>query len=136
VSQIRGGSRESSLYRDVGTIGWHGVGAFAVQAIHAQSKPPVYFVAAIDITSTDGYMKEYGPLIRASIKASGGRLLAAGQPTAVEGEAPKARTAIGVWDSREQLQSWRNSAEYKDAQKVGEQYAKFPGSYVIEGVPQ
>ena len=44
-----------------------GVGAFAVQAIHAQSKPPVYLVGEIDVTNTDGYMKEYGPLIRASI---------------------------------------------------------------------
>jgi uncharacterized protein (DUF1330 family) len=112
-----------------------GVGAFAVQAIHAQSKPPLYLVAEIDITNPDGYMKEYGPLIRASIKASGGRLVAAGQPTAFEGEAPKSRIAVGVWDSMEQLQGWRNSTQYKDAQKVGDQYAKFH-SYVVEGVPQ
>jgi uncharacterized protein (DUF1330 family) len=111
------------------------VGAFAVQAIHAQSKPPLYFVAAIDITNPDGYMKEYAPLIRASIKASGGRLVAAGQPTPIEGDAPKSRVAIGVWDSMEQLQGWRNSTQYKDAQKVGDQYAKFR-SYVVEGLPQ
>jgi uncharacterized protein (DUF1330 family) len=111
------------------------VGAFAVQAIHAQSKPPVYLVGEIDITNPDGYMKEYGPLIRASIKASGGRLVAAGQPTAIEGDAPKSRIAVGVWDSMEQFQSWRNSTQYKDAQKVGDQYAKFR-SYVVEGLPQ
>ena len=111
------------------------VGAFAVQAIHAQSKPPVYLVGEINITNPDGYMKEYGPLIRASIKASGGRLVAAGQPTAIEGDAPKSRIAVGVWDSMEQFQSWRNSTQYKDAQKVGDQYAKFR-SYVVEGLPQ
>jgi uncharacterized protein (DUF1330 family) len=111
------------------------VGAFAVQAIHAQSKPPVYLVGEIDITNPDGYMKEYGPLIRASIKASGGRLVAAGQPTAIEGDAPKSRIAVGVWDGMEQFQSWRNSTQYKDAQKVGDQYAKFR-SYVVEGLPQ
>ncbi|MFZ0841993.1 MAG: DUF1330 domain-containing protein [Xanthobacteraceae bacterium] len=112
-----------------------GVGAFAVQAIHAQSKPPVYLVGEIDVTNSDGYMKEYGPLIRASIKASGGRLVAAGQPTAIEGDAPKSRIAIGVWDNMEQLQGWRNSAQFKDAQKVGDQYAKFR-TYVVEGLPQ
>jgi uncharacterized protein (DUF1330 family) len=112
-----------------------GVGAFAVQAIHAQSKPPVYLVGEIDVTNPDGYMKEYAPLIRASIKASGGRLVAAGQPTAFEGEAPKSRIAVGVWDSMEQLQGWRNSTQYKDAQKVGDQYAKFR-TYVVEGLPQ
>ena len=119
----------------LGMLAGIGLGAFAVQAIHAQSKPPLYLVAHIDVTNTDGYMKEYGPLIRASIKESGGRLVAAGQPTAIEGEAPKSRIAIGVWDSMEQLQSWRNSTKYKDAQKVGDQYAKF-NSYVVEGVPQ
>jgi uncharacterized protein (DUF1330 family) len=101
-----------------------GVGAFAVQAIHAQSKPPVYLVAEIDVTNPDGYMKEYGPLIRASIKASGGRLLVAAQPTAFEGDAPKSRIAVGVWDNMDQLQGWRNSTLYKDAQKIGDQYAK------------
>jgi uncharacterized protein (DUF1330 family) len=111
------------------------VGAFAVQAIHAQSKPPLYFVAHIDISNQDGYMKEYAPLIGASIKASGGRLVAAGQPTAIMGEAPTSRIAIGVWESMDQLQSWRNSAQYKDAQKVGDQYAKFH-SYALEGLPQ
>lgn len=111
------------------------VGAFAVQAIHAQSKPPVYLVGQIDITNQDGYMKEYAPLIGASIKASGGRLVAAGQPTAIVGEAPTSRIAIGIWDSMEQLQSWRNSTQYKEAQKVGDQYAKFR-TYVVEGLPQ
>jgi hypothetical protein len=37
--------------------------------------PPLYLVAHIDVTNTDGYMKEYGPLIRASIKEAGGRLV-------------------------------------------------------------
>ena len=71
----------------------------------------------------------------ASIKASGGRLVAAGQPTAIEGDAPKSRIAVGVWVSMEQFQSWRNSTQFKDAQKVGDQYAKFR-SYVVEGLPQ
>ena len=59
----------------LGMLAGIGIGAFAVQAIHAQSKPPLYLVAHIDVTNTDGYMKEYGPLIRASIKEAGGRLV-------------------------------------------------------------
>ena len=48
------------------------LGAFAVQAIHAQSKPPLYFVAQIDITNQDGYMKEYARLIEPPLKLPAG----------------------------------------------------------------
>jgi hypothetical protein len=32
-----------------------------VQALHAQPKPPVYYVAEVDVTDLDGYLKEYAP---------------------------------------------------------------------------
>ena len=38
-----------------------GVGAVAVQTLHAQAKPPVYYVAEIDVTNPDAYAKEYAP---------------------------------------------------------------------------
>jgi hypothetical protein len=50
-----------------------GVGAFAVQAIHAQTKPPVYYVTEIDVTNPEAYAKEYSPKAQAIIKAAGGR---------------------------------------------------------------
>src|SRR3954454_10369 len=47
-----------------------GVGAAAVQTLHAQGKPPVYTVTEIDVTNIDAYTKEYAPLAQASIKSS------------------------------------------------------------------
>jgi Domain of unknown function (DUF1330) len=54
-----------------------GLGAIAVQGLHAQTKPPIYYVAEVDVTDLDGYMKEYAPKAAASSKAFGGRTLAA-----------------------------------------------------------
>src|SRR5215813_6972037 len=44
-----------------------GVGAAAVQSLHAQAKPPVYFIAEIDVTNAEGYAKEYAPQALAMI---------------------------------------------------------------------
>ena len=113
-----------------------GLGAVAVQGLHAQAKPPIYYIAEIDVTNIDAYTKEYAPIAQASIKAAGGRLLAAGQNvTSVEGAPPTKRVAIQVWESMEKIQAWRNSAELKELRKVGDKYAKFR-AYTVEGLPQ
>ena len=119
-----------------------GLGAAAVQGLHAQAKAPVYYVAEIDVTNPDAYAKEYAPKAQAIIKASGGRILAIGgagasgaKVTAFDGgDAPK-RAVVQVWDSMEQLQAWRANPEYIALRKIGEQYAKFR-SFAVEGVPQ
>jgi uncharacterized protein (DUF1330 family) len=113
-----------------------GLGAVAVQGLHAQAKPPIYYVAEIDVTNIDAYTKEYAPLAQASIKAAGGRLLAAGQNvTSIEGAPPTKRVAIQVWDSMDKIQAWRNSAEYKKAREIGNKHAKFR-AFTVEGLPQ
>jgi uncharacterized protein (DUF1330 family) len=113
-----------------------GLGAVAVQGLHAQAKPPVYLIAEIDVKNLDAYLKEYAPKAQELIKASGGRLLAAGQSvTSLEGAPPKKRVAVQVWDSMEKLQAWRNSAEFKDVRKIGNKYATFR-SFTVEGLPQ
>lgn len=117
-----------------------GLGAVAVQGLHAQAKPVVYRIAEIDITNPEAYAKEFLPLAVPTIKASGGRQLASGgtggggKITALEGEALKTRVAIQAFDSVEQIQAWLNSPAYKDARKIGEKYAKFR-SFAIEGIP-
>ena len=109
------------------------IGAVTIEGLYAQAKPPVYFVAENDVTDPAGYKTEYLPLAQASIRAHGGRYLAAGAATAFAGEPPKSRVVIHVWDSMEQLQGWFNSADYKDARQIGEKYAKFR-NYAIPGV--
>ena len=93
-----------------------GLGAVAIQGLHAQAKAPVYTVTEIDVTNLDAYTKEYGPLAQELIKKSGGKVLAAGQKvTTLEGAPPKPRVAIQQWDSLDAAKAWRNSAEGKSA---------------------
>jgi uncharacterized protein (DUF1330 family) len=112
-----------------------GIGAVAVQSLHAQSKPPVYFVGETEISNPDAYAKEYLPLVMADIKANGGRCVAAGRATPFEGEPPKTRIVVIAFDSLEEIQAWRNSEKFKEARKIGDKYAKYR-SYAIDGVPQ
>ena len=118
------------------------LGAAAVQGLYAQVKPPVYYVAEIDVTNPEAYGKEYAPQQQALIKSHGGKFLAIGgtaganaKPiTGFDGEAPK-RAVVQVWDSMEKIQAWRNDPEYKKLREIGNKYAKFR-SFSIEGTPQ
>ena len=112
-----------------------GLGAVAVQGLHAQAKPPAYSVAEIDISDQAAY-STYVPKAQAAIKAAGGKILAAGGTiTAVEGQPPKSRVVIQQWDSLEKYQAYRNSAAFKDLLPIREKVAKWR-TYVVEGVPQ
>ena len=115
------------------------IGAVTVEGLHAQIKP-IYLVTEIDVTNPDAYGLEYAPKVQASIKAAGGRILALGGAggagarfvTQVEGQPPK-RVVIQVWDSLKKMQAWRSSDDYREARKIGDQYAKFR-SYAVDGL--
>jgi uncharacterized protein (DUF1330 family) len=117
-----------------------GFGALTVEGLHAQSKPPVYFVGEIEVTNPEGYAKEYLPKAREIIKAHGGQLLAAAgaagsgnEIIAVDGEPPK-RVVIYKYDSVEAVRAWRNDPAYEQVRKIGEKYAKYR-TFAVEGVP-
>ena len=113
-----------------------GLGAVAVQGLHAQAKPPVYQVVEIDMSDQEAYLKDYVPKAQAAIKAAGGKFLAAGgKTTTIEGEPPKSRVVIQQWDSLEKVQAYRDSAAFEDLLPLRNKLAKFR-SFVVEGVPQ
>jgi uncharacterized protein (DUF1330 family) len=110
------------------------IGGAAIQGLHAQAKPPVYTVSEIDVTNVAAYEKEFAPLAQASIRKAGGKILAGSQKvTSLEGTPPKSRVTIQVWDSLEQAQAWRKSAEYKAARLIGDKYATYR-AFAVEGV--
>lgn len=112
------------------------LGAVAIQTVHAQAKPPVYTVFEIDVTNVGAYTTDYAPLAQASIKKAGGKQLAAGQKvTSLEGAPPKGRVTIHRWESLEQAKGWYNSADYKNARKIGDKYATFR-AFAVEGLPE
>src|SRR5438270_9487916 len=92
-----------------------GLGAVAVQGLHAQAKPPVYQVVEIDPVNLESYLKDYAPKAQVAIKAAGGKFLAAGgKTTTIEGEPPKPRIVIQQWYSLEKIQAYRDLAAFKD----------------------
>ena len=112
-------------------IAGFGLGAFSIDALHAQGKP-VYVIAEVDVSDMAGYMKQYQPKAQALVEKNGARLIAASSKvTPLEGKAPP-RVAVQQWESMERVKSWWDSTEQKEARKIGEKYAKFR-LYVVEG---
>ena len=105
--------------------------AIVFEAFQPGAKRPVYFVTEVDVKDADAYETNFVPLVRASVKLHGGKLVAAGpKVTPLDGAAPK-RVVINLWDSMESLQAWRNSPDYRDARETGERYATFR-SFALE----
>ena len=112
------------------------IGAAAVQALHAQSKPLAYVVAEIDVINPEPYDKEYVPPAAKAITDGGGKYLVRGGKTAaIYGEPPKPRIAVMVFESMDKAQAAFNSSAYKEAKKLGDKYAKFR-VYAVEGLSQ
>ena len=117
-------------------IAGFGLGAAAVESLHAQAKPPVYYIVEIDVTNPAAYAKEYVPRAVAVTKAASGRIVVlGGKITPLDGQPPKPRVVVQVWDSIEKIQAWRNSKEFKEVREIGKKYATFR-TYAVEGVPQ
>ena len=111
------------------------LGAVAIQSIHAQARA-TYYVAEVEVTDLEGYLKDYMPREEANIRAFGGRILAAGPRIAtIEGDPPKSHALLLVWDDIEKMQSWRNAPVSREIQAVGHKYAKFR-AFTFEGRPR
>jgi uncharacterized protein (DUF1330 family) len=117
------------------------VGAAAVEGLHAQAKPPVYFIGEIEVTNPEGYAKEYVPKAREIIKEHGGQLVAAGgaagsgNPVVAIDGVPPSRVVIYRYPSIDAVHAWRNDPAYEKVRQVGEKYAKYR-TFAVMGVSQ
>src|SRR5258705_11694873 len=91
-----------------------GLGAVAVEGLHAQAKPPVYQVVEIEPSNMEAYVKDYVPKAQAAIKSAGGKFLAAGgkSPT-IEGGPPKGRLVSQKSSKDEKTQPYASQAAFK-----------------------
>jgi hypothetical protein len=66
-----------------------GLGAVTVQGLHAQAKPPAYYVAEINAADPEGWAKTYAPLVEPTLRPFSGRFIARADKTvAWEGGTP------------------------------------------------
>jgi len=126
-----------SIYKlAIAMLAGAGLGAAAVQGLHAQAKPPAYVISEIEITDKDAYAKEYLPLAVKALKDSDQKQLAAGGKTAtISGEPPKPRIVLSVFENIEKAQAAYASPAYLEARRIGDKYAKLR-IFVVEGLPQ
>jgi uncharacterized protein (DUF1330 family) len=112
------------------------LGGAAVQTLHAQAKPPGYYIAEITVKDQDGYMKEFVPPAVKSGQEGGAKFLVRGGKTdTLQGAAPAPRVVVIQFDSVDKLQAWWNSPAQKSAQAIGDKYATFR-AYAVEGLAQ
>jgi uncharacterized protein (DUF1330 family) len=110
-----------------------GLGAIAVQGLHAQAKPPAYTIAEIEVTDAAGYQK-YIEGTTPAVPAAGGRFLARGGKTfVVNGAPPKGRIVVIQWESYEKAQAFFDSEAYKKFIPIRDTSSNLR-AFVIEGV--
>jgi uncharacterized protein (DUF1330 family) len=106
------------------------------QGIHAQAKPPAYYIAEIDVKNEDVFSKEWAPKADETIKAAGGAYVVRSTTVErVEGAAPK-RILISRWDNIDTLTAWRLSEAYMRTLPILDKAIRGGSvrSYVVEGI--
>ncbi len=112
-----------------------GVGAIAVQGLHAQAKPPAIVVVDIDdITDPEGFKAvTQRPTASTATVMQGGRYIARSDKiTAFDGTAPK-RSIIIAFESAEKAQAWKNSPDQKKIDEIRSKTTK-SRSFMVEGM--
>ena len=113
-----------------------GLGAAAIQGLHAQAKPVAYVIVEATVTDQDPYMKEFVPAIVKTVKDAGGKFLASGGKTfTLAGAPPAPRVIVAQFDSLDKVQAWGTSSTYKDAMAIGQKYGNIR-QFAVEGLPQ
>ena len=112
------------------------IGAVAVHSLHAQAKPPGYYIAEITVKDQDAYGKEFVPPATKSLQDQGGKfVIRGGKTVATQGAAPAPRVVVLQFESLDKAQAWWNSPVQKEAQAIGDKYATFR-SFLVEGLAQ
>jgi uncharacterized protein (DUF1330 family) len=114
------------------------LGAAAVQGLHAQAKPPAYFVVEIDkINDAEGFKTiTQRPKGGADVaKELGGHYIArTNKITALDGTAPQ-RFIAYAFDSVEKAQAFNNSPYMKEVNAIRNKTTQ-ARSFIAEGMPQ
>src|SRR5262245_10844253 len=107
------------------------IGAVATQVLHAQGRPPGYFIFDHEVTDPEGY-KRVIELTPASLTSYGGRALVNdGRIQVLQGARPN-RFGIFAFGSMEDARAWYNSARMKEILPIIERTAK-PRAFIVEG---
>ena len=113
------------------------LGAGAIQALHAQSKPPAFVVAEVNVKDRAGFDENFLKSTKADISQHGGKYLAGGydKTLSLVGAEPPNRVVILQFANMDAVKQWRKQGEEDMENTVGGKYASFR-IYAVEGVAQ
>jgi len=123
--------------KTIAVVGSFMLGAGAIQALHAQAKPPAYVVAEVNVKDRAGYEENFLKSTKTDISQHGGKYLAGGYDktlSLVGAELPN-RVLIIQFPNMDAVKEWRKQGEEDMENTVGGKYATFR-IYAIEGVAQ
>jgi uncharacterized protein (DUF1330 family) len=113
------------------------VGAAAAAGRQTPATPKAYVVTEVEVTGDrDVFQRDYAAHAAATAVPFGGRyLVRGGRTVTLEGDAPKGRIVICMFDSVEQAEAWRRSPEYEKVAAVRLREAR-SRQYIVEGLPE
>jgi uncharacterized protein (DUF1330 family) len=111
-----------------------GLGAAAIEGLHAQAKPPTYVVVALrTIKDAAGFKTGVVDKAPAAMAGSGGEfVIRTDKITSLDGTPPQ-RFVLIQFDSVEKAQAWHNSAAQKEVDAARMQTTDSL-SFIVEGM--
>ena len=105
---------------------WDVIRGVAVYGLHAQTTPKALAVIAITESDHEGFIKEYAPVVRKVLESKGAKYVSrGGNVVSIEGTEPPTRLTIIEFENIDKAKETFASAEYRDARKIGDKFAKF-----------
>jgi uncharacterized protein (DUF1330 family) len=109
-----------------------GIGALAIEALHAQAKPPAFLIFDAEIKDAAAYQPFSQTAVK-EIQAQGGKFLVAGaRPEVLSGAPTPNIVSISQWDNKEEIIRWFNSDAMKPVKEAQAKYTVTRLS-VVEG---
>jgi uncharacterized protein (DUF1330 family) len=118
-------------------VGSFMLGAGAIHALHAQSKPPAFVVAEVDVKDKAGFEENFLKAARKDISDHGGKYLAGGynKTMSLVGSEPPNRVVILQFANMDAVKAWQDEGAMDMENTIGSKYAKFR-IYAVEGATQ
>ena len=105
--------------------------------LHAQSKPPAFVVAEVDVKDKAGFEENFLKAARKDIADHGGKYLAGGynKTMSLAGAEPANRVVILQFPNMDAVKKWQDEGAMDMEDTVGNKYAKFR-IFAVEGADQ
>jgi uncharacterized protein (DUF1330 family) len=111
------------------------LGAGAIEALHAQAKPPVYVVFEIAVKDKDGYNNNFLKDAQKLIADHGGKYVAGGYDKTVSFSGAPLPNRVGIlqFANMDVAKAWQDGGGRDIQEKVGSKYADFR-VFAVEGI--